>query len=234
LVREREFEAISRSLTERNLSRVSFMLDVGTGTGIQTELFERLYPEVEVISIDIARETAGSHPTVIASCEDIPFRSGTFQLCFSSCVIEHIKNRKLGLEEMARVTSASGLIVGIIPNVAWKLYQFAFMFVDFLFRNGASFPSPADQSRPRRFPRNMIHGEFDSNLSELKQYTKKSWMTLFEEAHMEIVSSSYVDLAYSPDRLVTLLTDRLPLFLSSSLIIVGIKRNLPFGPARQT
>jgi ubiquinone/menaquinone biosynthesis C-methylase UbiE len=228
LVREIEFEAISKKLTQTKLSSAALILDVGTGKGIQTELFERFFPGAEIISIDIVGQAGENHPTVIASCENAPFRTGTFQVCFSSCVIEHIRNKKLGLEEMARVTSTGGLIVGIIPSVAWKLYQLSFAFVDFLFKHDATSSSPVEHgtspSRLRRFPRNMIHGEFNSNLAEVRQYTTRSWMRLFEEADVKVVSNSYLDLAYSPDTLVTLLTKRLPSFLSSSVIIIGIKR----------
>jgi ubiquinone/menaquinone biosynthesis C-methylase UbiE len=225
-VRESEFEAIYRSLTQINFRNASLILDVGSGTGIQAGLFERLYSGAEVVSIDIARPTHGSHPTVIASAENMPFRSGIFQVCFSSCVLEHVKNRRQGLEEMARVTSGDGLVVGVVPNFVWKFYQFGFVFVDLLFRQraGASTHGHSGGSpRVARFPRNMIHGEFDSNLSEVRSYTTKSWTSLFENARMRIVVNSYGGLAYSPDVFVTLLTSRLPAFLSSSTILIGIK-----------
>lgn len=111
-----------RLLKYREGSRV---LDVATGTGdVALEIARATPPSVRVTGADFCREMvdlgvikAAGSPHVgridfkVASCEDLPFASNTFDSITIAFGIRNVVDRKLGLAEMWRVLRPGGRMI---------------------------------------------------------------------------------------------------------------------------
>jgi len=61
----------------------------------------------------------------IADVECLPFESDTFDRTISTCLLHHLDEPKLALEEMRRVTKHNGLISILVPCDPGLAYRFA-------------------------------------------------------------------------------------------------------------
>lgn len=90
----------------------SKMLDVGGGPGYFRDAFTQAGAEYFALDAD-AGELAGlgtiGTGTVIGSGMQLPFRSDTFDLVYSSNVLEHVPSPWRMAEEMVRVTKPGGI-----------------------------------------------------------------------------------------------------------------------------
>ena len=96
------------------------MLDVGGGPGYFREAFERAGATYFALDADVG-ELSGlgevSTRTVIGSGMRLPFRDGSLDVCYSSNVLEHVRDPWAMAEEMLRVTSSSGMV--FLSYTAW-------------------------------------------------------------------------------------------------------------------
>jgi SAM-dependent methyltransferase len=91
----------------------SSVLDVGGGPGYFADAFESVGARYVPLDAD-AGELAGQgriRPgTVLGSGMALPFRDGCFDVCYSSNVLEHVRDPWRMAAEMVRVTSPGGLV----------------------------------------------------------------------------------------------------------------------------
>ncbi|GAA1960883.1 class I SAM-dependent methyltransferase [Nocardioides panacihumi] len=87
------------------------MLDVGGGPGYFRRVFEDRGATYFALDADVG-ELSGlgdiSPRTVIGSGMELPFGDGTFDLCYSSNVLEHVPDPWRMADEMVRVTKPGG------------------------------------------------------------------------------------------------------------------------------
>lgn len=118
---------LKRALLRRFLSRARAavpqtidltILDVGTGEGLfWDDLSNR------VVGIDIRQEALlkaaekGSVAPVMASAESLPFPTGGFEFVLAVEILEHLPDPDAAVAEMARVSSAGGLMT--VPWEPW-------------------------------------------------------------------------------------------------------------------
>lgn len=96
------------------------ILDVGCGTGVVTAEIASL-TDGEITGIDIDRQKlAHAHEVVSkiprvtlmeADTLQLPFRDDTFDLVVFSVVLMHVKDKQKAVNEMARVTQKSGIVL---------------------------------------------------------------------------------------------------------------------------
>lgn len=97
------------------------VLDVGCGPGTLTaELIRRLGPAA-VAAVDPSEPFVASararHPGIdvrLASVEDPPYADGAFDATVAQLVVHFMGDPVAGLEEMARVTSAGGVVAACV------------------------------------------------------------------------------------------------------------------------
>jgi SAM-dependent methyltransferase len=100
-------------------------LDVGCGPGAATgELVRRLGPDA-VAAVDPSEQFVAAarerHPGVDvrrSSAEDLPYPTGAFDATFAQLVVHFMTDPVAGLAEMARVTSAGGVVVACVWDFA--------------------------------------------------------------------------------------------------------------------
>jgi malonyl-CoA O-methyltransferase len=92
------------------------ILDVGTGTGALLERLHARYPEARLTGMDIAlnmclrtQQKLGSSCTVVnGDAENLPFRTGAFDLAVSASVLQWVGNLSAALNELRRVVRPGG------------------------------------------------------------------------------------------------------------------------------
>ena len=109
------------------LARGQRVLDVGCGPGaLTTELVGRLGADA-VSAVDPSEPFVAAarerHPGVevqLASAEELPFGSGTFDAALAQLVVHFMGDPVRGLAEMARVTRAGGVVAASVWDHAGK------------------------------------------------------------------------------------------------------------------
>jgi SAM-dependent methyltransferase len=98
------------------------LLDVGGGPGFFADAFRRAGATYLALDADAGELSLhGRSPergtTVLGSGMELPFRTGSIDICFSSNVLEHVPQPWKMADEMVRVTRPGGLV--FLSYTAW-------------------------------------------------------------------------------------------------------------------
>jgi SAM-dependent methyltransferase len=168
-----------------------------------------------VYSIDLADRprTAKSHHLVVDyDGHRMPFRDGSFDVAFSSNVLEHVAEMPQLLREIRRVLRRDGLAVHVVPSAAWRFWT---MVAHYGYLGRASLghgtmpgavvvPSAAAVARRRglgyllrrvMFP--GPHGVSRSAMAELLAFSRWRWRQAFEAAGFAISDRTTTGLFYT-------------------------------------
>jgi SAM-dependent methyltransferase len=218
-IREEELKTVLRHLPAPGAS----ILEIGGGTGFQARrLAARGY---EVASIDVVPSEPDSTETFPVTGYDgreIPFADRSFDVIFSSNVLEHIEEPGVIHQECRRVLKPEGCCVHIVPTAAWRFWESAGYHADlahrfvrmgmagFPFRK-AGFTDATDipglrprgirQRSPGELLRRLLipspHGAHGNAFSELLAFSVQSWRRHFIESGMEILAVEPMRLFYT-------------------------------------
>ncbi len=89
------------------------VLDVGGGPGYFADAFRDHGARYVAIDADLGEMSAKTAPgpdTVLGSGTDLPIRTGSIDLCYSSNVLEHVSVPERMADEMVRVTRPGGTV----------------------------------------------------------------------------------------------------------------------------
>ncbi len=90
------------------------LLNAGSGQGLHTNLLKSL--SHNVISFDTDFDLVkDSKPAVVASMSHMPFKSKKFDYVVCIDVLEHVKEDKLGLDELKRVAKKNSKLILSVP-----------------------------------------------------------------------------------------------------------------------
>lgn len=115
-----EYAVLQREVADRLLAKVSCLqgperiLDLGSGTGYCTEILRSIFPEAEIISLDIAEgmlsyaRTKNKVDSVCADAEALPFIEQSFDLIVSSLAIQWCKFYPKLFEDLQRILCSGG------------------------------------------------------------------------------------------------------------------------------
>jgi 2-polyprenyl-3-methyl-5-hydroxy-6-metoxy-1,4-benzoquinol methylase len=100
------------------------VLDAGCGTGRGTERLNHRGAQVTAVDIGpkLVTLTHARYPcqALVASVSQLPFADDTFDVVFSTEVIEHMPDPNMGVREMVRVLKPNGHLVLSTPNWLWQ------------------------------------------------------------------------------------------------------------------
>jgi SAM-dependent methyltransferase len=137
----------------------------------------------------------------------------SFDIVFSSNVLEHIRTLDLTLSEVRRVLRPGGIAIHILPTASWRLWTSlghpAGLARGWL--RGASTDSPASREpaghpattrpSPWKSVRNLLipapHGEYPSASSELWYFTRFRWKSYFAAHGWTVVQTFGNRLVYT-------------------------------------
>jgi ubiquinone/menaquinone biosynthesis C-methylase UbiE len=104
------------------------VLEIGGGRSGMAAL---LYPQAEVVTLDIDPSLAPSHSGranfVCGDARNLPFEDGSFDLATLFDVLEHIPEDHLATAEAVRVTRPGGCVLVSTPRADWRYPFYSFM-----------------------------------------------------------------------------------------------------------
>ena len=189
------------------------ILELGCGIGYYSAFLSKISTEVTATDLEIIDSSTHSpglqitrdflsalnikNVTVIhASAEELPFEDNTFDLVFSSHVIEHVPDPNKAVLEINRVLKQGGINFCVVPTTTDRFYAF-FTFYIYLFQrltakiyrkvlpikktdtDVTAVPSSKVGVNIRyylkHFPFPPPHGVHPSYLNEVRNWTLKKW-----------------------------------------------------------
>ncbi len=170
------------------------VLELGGGSGFQASLIAARGAEVTSIDVALPVDQRKFFPVQLYDGQTIPFPDGTFDIVFSSNVLEHVANLDGMMKEMHRVLKPGGLAIHILPTPAWRLWtslaHYAYLIMR-LFGSrrgvwGGHVPSLREKMGRSGLWGTMTrvivagpHGEYPSALSEMWYFSKRRWLGVF-------------------------------------------------------
>lgn len=209
-IRAAEIEAIVAHFA--HLPAGARVLEIGAGTGRQALEVRRLGFEVEAIEIrDSNYNQDRLFPITDYDGGHIPFPDASFDVVFSSNVLEHVRDLDQLEGEIKRVLRPGGVCIHVLPTHMWRFWTTLSAFP-------AAFQKVAAmRSEPRRssgiggffgalgralrtllspfFP--TRHGETGNAISELWLFHPRRWRRHFRAAGFEIVRDDPMGLHYT-------------------------------------
>jgi len=192
------------------------VLEIGGGTGYQAR---RLTDDgYTVISIDIQNSNYADQlvfPVKPYDGRNIPFPDGSFDVVFSSNVLEHVLDLPYLQAEMKRVLKPGGYCVHLMPTGAWRLWTNVAHYTELVQRLIGLTPRLV----PRRFSKHAFadafsvlrlmagtakhyaivprHGEAGNALSEIMTFSSHHWKVHFKKQLFTIDEATPVGLFYT-------------------------------------
>ena len=117
MIRSAELSAV-RGLFPPNAS----VLEIGGGSGYQALILSKI--GLHVKSIDVCVDTGGQNffPVDIYDGSQIPYADSTFDVVYSSNVLEHVKDLNAVMSEIHRILKPNGIAIHILPTPVWRFW----------------------------------------------------------------------------------------------------------------
>ncbi len=146
------------------------ILEIGAGTGWQADALQKRGFDVDSIDLDTSNYKDNRiFPVVDYDGHNIPFADSTFDVVFSSNVMEHIPHLEAFQTEIHRVLKLDGVAIHVVPSSTWRVWT-----------------NITRVLKAWKIPE--IHGEHASNaLTEILVFRKKWWGQLFERTGWQVV-----------------------------------------------
>jgi SAM-dependent methyltransferase len=132
------------------------LLEIGAAGGFQAALLAAHFDRVD--AVDLPRSIPGdalAHPVQPYDGRRLPFPDRSFDVVFSSNVLEHIAHVEAFQAEIRRVLKPGGRAVHVLPSASWRLWTILTHYLDLPARVVARF-RPAASPPPQPSP---IKGE---------------------------------------------------------------------------
>ena len=200
------------------------LLEIGAGTGWQSKALAEAGYNVEAIDLPASSSIsnharARDYPIRDYDGAHIPFGAGSFDIVYSSNVLEHVEDLETLTAEMRRVLRRDGLALHLLPNRAWRalslLTYYPAQVIDaarwLRRRSAGSSSNQTGQSNgqsksligkavARLIPHS--HGSDGTALSELNRFSKSSWDAYFDRSGWDLIEYGDYGLLASGDYLL--------------------------------
>ncbi len=231
--RETAFEALRLAevhsaiqLLRRHHKSEGDLLEIGAGTGWQASALSEAGYKVEAIDLPADCGISGharnrQWPIRDYDGTHIPFPDDSFDIVYSSNVLEHVEQLDALMGEMKRVLRAGGIALHLLPNPQWRLLSLltyypgqAVDLMHFLRRRPRSKKQTSTDAPGNPQPQKSMlakigqrltpptHGAVGSPLSEIGRYSRGQWDGFFTKRGWEIVEYGNNGLLASGDYLL--------------------------------
>ncbi len=111
----------------------SKLLDLGSGVGLESRIFRQMFPNIEVISVDLSdygvKQGAGlGLNQVQALAEEIPFAQGTFNAIHTKDLLVHISDKPKFFDNVAKSLVLGGILYIITAQAKPSKSQYSWDF----------------------------------------------------------------------------------------------------------
>lgn len=187
------------------------VLELGGGSGYQASVLHGWGCRVTSIDVETSTSAAQYYPVARYDGVAIPFPPASFDVVFSSNVLEHVVPDRLPAlcGEMRRVLADPGRAIHLVPSAAWRwwswLSRYGFL-VEAARGRRAATPPPGRPGAPRargigHLVRRALapppHGEYPSAVSELYHYTRRRWSRAFRDGGFEVLDVTGAGVFYT-------------------------------------
>ena len=191
------------------------VLEIGAAGGFQAALLAPHFDRVAAVdlpqSIPVGKAAFAVQPY---DGRRLPVPDRSFDVVFSSNVLEHIPHVEAFQAEIRRVLKPGGRAVHVLPSASWRLWTTLTHYLDLparvLARLGGRPTPPADApvaapapSRPSLATRlgNLLfeyrHGERGTTLGELYLFSRPAWRALFRRTGFVVEQAVPLGLFYT-------------------------------------
>lgn len=225
-VRIAEIEMLMPTIRDALGNGALDVLEIGCGRGVQTAILQRLG---RVWAIDPFETLSPRKNAFVARArsEHLPFRERSYDLVFSSSVLEHIEDLPRALHAMTAVLRPAGIMVHCVPGPLWKALAVGAHYARLLSRairlgQRTKISSAPSEQRTRewrgREGKNLrpmsrwlptVHGTAASNIAELLEFRAAHWRAVFSAAGLQI-ACMVPQYLYSPPEFALLSPIRMP------------------------
>ena len=180
------------------------ILEIGGGNGYQASVLASWGCDVASIDLPEISAAATDCPVQPYDGKYIPFPDHTFDVVYSSNVLEHVPHLSILLKEIARVTNPEGVVVHILPSSAWRFWTSLTHYVHVakrvgirLFRRDAtengSYSQVTSSKRNwgvliKRVFLDGPHGAYPNEFYELYAFSRYRWLHVFATHGFEMTS----------------------------------------------
>jgi SAM-dependent methyltransferase len=228
--REREFKIVFEELSDRKFYKT---LELGAGDGFQSKLLKTLSDELIATDFNKDRLPDNSDQKgikfILLDAELVAkhFHPRTFDLVYSSNLMEHLPNVESAFLGIRQVLKDDGLVIHIMPTPWWRFFATLLHFPNKFFnilnrifskefnkkkiRKGNNLKSQEKRNKYIDFLIPKPHGVSSNSFSEFFAFRKSKWENLFIKTGYDIikikagpVSSGY---GFGWDRIRKLLED---------------------------
>ena len=192
------------------------ILEIGAGTGKQALELQQHGFDVTAIEIPDSNYAANRvYPIVDYDGRHIPLPDGTFDVVFSSNVLEHVPDLKQMHAEIRRVLKPSGICIHILPTHTWRFWTTLAAYPDAILFLISSAPDLVPKTlqpgvatglanRWYRTMRSFVgrclprrHGERGNTFSELWLFHPRWWRRNFEDNGFAVIDDQPSGLFYT-------------------------------------
>ena len=213
-----------QTLLKRVATPGARILEVGAGTGWQARALAASGYDVAAIDIPQSNHShARIWPIVNFDGRLIPFSDASFDIVYSSNVLEHVPDLPTLNREMQRVLRPGGMAMHYVPTAAWRLWSLLAFYPALgrdawrrlgrhspaLARHVTAVPMPPATVAARPLWRKLTHrvvphahGAMGSALGELKRFSRGAWNRYFIAAGWTISHYEVNGLCLSGDMLL--------------------------------
>jgi SAM-dependent methyltransferase len=183
------------------------LLEIGAGTGWQSKALSDAGYQVQAVDLpadsDISNHArAREWPIRDYDGAHLPFPDHSFDIVYSSNVLEHVVELHTLTKEMKRVLRPSGVALHLVPNTGWRMLSLATYYpgqvVDALRWFGRRSPASGGPATATAVNGNLLgkaarrllphaHGSIGTPLTEISRFSKRAWDDYFGRSGWEVL-----------------------------------------------
>lgn len=208
-----------------DLFRGKDLLEIGSGTGIQLAALSRVCRHAVGVDYEHGEYTEHRIASVVNyDGVNLPFESATYDVVYSSNVLEHVGHLAGLLDECRRVLRPDGYAVHIVPTHLWKYWSVLTHYLSLPFMvtermrqrmkrgvaSGAGGAATRKKGRLLRLPRGaalsplvfpLRHGERGNRFTEVWYFRPRWWRMEFKRLGWRVVFEEPAGLFYTTNAL---------------------------------
>ncbi|MCB1825155.1 MAG: class I SAM-dependent methyltransferase [Gammaproteobacteria bacterium] len=224
------------------------ILEIGAGSGWQAQWLSNNGYKVTAVDIPESQYLQGKvFPIILYDGINLPFLDDSFDIIFSSNVLEHIPDPDKLDQELKRVLRSNGTAIHIVPTSTWRLWTILThhfyilrLIADYIkIRVSKNSDRTIDQFHKNLHLSRMTilsrllwpsrHGEHGTAIHELYLFSKKSWSRNFQNQNWAIKSCYSAGQFYTGNQILysklnTSIRSKLSRLLGSSSMIFFLSR----------